>query len=112
MTNQQGNIVETSALDNVLHEYLIRMFEEGKTFPPEIKTVEDITDRFSVFRSLRRASDTRALNQGVSEADIDIVNRWKKVERGKGKKSLGSMRQHYAEFTHLVKPFLRYTKAM
>ena len=88
------------------------MFEEGTTFLPKIRNVEDITDRFSVFRSLRRASDTRALNQKVAETDIDVVNRWKRVEGGKGRKVLGSMRQHYAEFSHLINPFLRYTKAM
>ena len=88
------------------------MYEEGVIFHPEIKGTEDITERFSVFRSLRRASDTRALNMKVSETDIDVVNRWKRVEGGKGRKTLGSMRQHYAEFTYLVEPFLRYTNAM
>ena len=33
MTNLEGNIMETSAFDNLMHEYLIRMFEEGKAFP-------------------------------------------------------------------------------
>ena len=68
--------------------------------------------KFLVLKGLRRASDTRALNRKVSTNDIDVVNRWKKVEGGKGRKASGSMRQHCAEFTYLLELFLRCTGAM
>ena len=99
-------------LDETLHVFLTRLFLKGSEFPLEIKSEEDIEDRFSVFRSLRRASDTRALNQNVTSNDIDIVNRWKTVEAAKGKKPGRSMRQHYAEFALLKEPFLRCTSAI
>lgn len=112
MTNWSGVVLRTSELDDHLHFYLGSLFEEGVEFPAEISSVEDVAERFSVYRSLRRASDTRALEMKVSEADIDVVNRWKAVEASKGSRPGRSMRQHYAEVSHLKLPFLRYTKAM
>eukprot|EP00978_Attheya_sp_CCMP212_P028992 scaffold101398_cov26-Attheya_sp.AAC.1 len=49
---------------------------------------------------------------GVSKDDIDVVNRWKLVECAKGTRPNRPMRHHYAELSMLVKPFLRYTKAI
>ena len=88
------------------------LYEAGYKFPAEITSTEDIEERFSIFRSLRRASDTRAIEMKVAEADIDVVNRWKGVEAAKGSRPSRSMRQHYAEVEHLRLPFLRCTKAM
>ena len=88
------------------------LFEEGCEFPPEIKSVEDIYERFLVFRSLRRGSNTRALNQNVSVNNIDMVNRWKTIEAAKGSKPYQPMHQHYAKISELKAPFLRYTSAM
>ena len=80
ITDIKSNIMDTSNLDLHLHEHLIRLFEEGKVLPPEIKAIEDVTQMFSVFRSLRRASDTRSINCKVSSNEIGLVNRWTRVE--------------------------------
>jgi len=112
ITNWDGTILKSSELDDRLHELLMCLFDEGVKFPPEINTQEDIIERFSIFRSLRRASDTRALEKKVGESDIDVVNRWKSVEMAKGSRPGRSMRQHYAEVSNLKLPFLRYTQAM
>ena len=112
ITDPDGSIAKTSGLDALLHDYLTRLHDEGMVFPVEIKDAEDISERFSVYRSLRRASDTRAMNMKVSANDIDVVNRWKRIEGAKGRKAAGPMRQHYAELSLLVQPFIRYTKAM
>ena len=112
ITDWEGNVLSMSAIDNRFHKFLIRLHERGESFHREIKSVDDIMERFSVFRSLRRASTTRAMNQNVSSNDIDTINRWKAVEVSKGKRSGGPMRQHYAEFSLLKVPFLRYTHAM
>jgi len=61
---------------------------------------------------LRRASNTRALNENASVNDIDIINRWKSIEASKGKRPSRPMRQHYVEVGKLLQPFLRYTQAM
>ena len=59
---------------------MIRFLMEKKKFPVEIQNEEEIIERFSVFRSLRRVSDTRHLEKNVTGSDIGIVNRWKTLE--------------------------------
>ena len=112
ITNAKGQLLSTSTLDERLHNGLIQLFEEGTALPQEIKMADNIIERFSVFRSLRRASNTRAMNQKVAINDIDIINQWKSVEAAQGKRPSRPMRQHYAEVGNLVEPFLRYTYAM
>ena len=112
ITTWRGKMLKSADLDEKLHYFLGRMFEEGNKFPIEISSMEDIIERFSIYRSLRRASDTRALERKVAATDIDIVNRWKAVEMGKGSRPGRVMRQHYAEPSRLKAPFLRYTFAM
>ena len=63
------------------------------------------------YRTFRRTSDTRALEEKVDQTDIDIVNKWE--QRGSDKRKIAQpMRHHYAQFELLIKPFLRYTYAM
>jgi len=109
ITDWNNDILRISQLDARLHDLLGVLFEERIEFPSEIKSAEDIYERFSVYRSLRRGSNTRALNQDVLANDIDVVNRWKSVEAAKGSKPSRPMRQHYAEMSDLRAPFLRYT---
>ena len=41
--------------------------------------------------------DTGAMDEGVSKADIDLVNRWETVEQAKGKRQGMPMRLYYAQ---------------
>ena len=104
--------MSVSQIDSRLHELLLQLYEDNEPFPHEIHSSEDIFERYSAFRSLRRGSATRALNRKVSSNDIDIVNRWKTIESSKGKRPNRPMRQHYAEVGQLKDPFLRYTFEM
>ena len=100
-------------LDKMLHELLSHLFTTNKElFPEDIKSQDDVRKFYQCFRSFRRTSDTRAMEQKVSSADIDIVNRWRKVEAGAGRRPGYTMQQHYAQLDLLLKPFLRYTSAM
>ena len=47
----------------------------------------DIREEYGIYRSLRRGATTEAHNQGVAEPVIEMNNRWRKVERAKGKKA-------------------------
>ena len=107
-----GKMLKASELDDRLHFFLGCLLGEGTNFPAEITSQEDIEERFSIYRSLRRASDTRALENEVADADIDVANRWKAVETAKGSRPGRSMRQHYAEPANLKRPFLRHAQAM
>ena len=113
ISDETGRMFRMRDLDEMLQELLSSLLVNKKElFPEDIKNQDDIKKFYQCFRSFRRSSDTRALEQKVSSPDIDIVNRWRKVEAGQGRRPGYSMQQNYAQFDLLLKPFLRYTRAM
>lgn len=75
--------------------------------------VGDLADKFNVFRSFRRGSESRAVAMKVSEADRYVVNRWKKKESAAGAgKVHHAIDQHYVDINMVKESFLRYTAAM
>ena len=104
----------TTHANEILHRMLISIFEVSpELFPPTvIKSENDIKEKYHLYRSFRRASDSRALNQGVGQTDIQVVNRWHKIEQAKGCKPSFNMPQYYAQASELIDCFLRYTGAL
>ncbi len=99
-------------MNDSLLDVLEELFDSHcELFPPSIPDKE-MRMRVQVYRTLRRTSDTRALEKKVSQSDIGVVNRWKALERADGNRPHRPMRQHYAELELLLGPFLRYTLAM
>ena len=68
--------------------------------------------QYHCYRTFRRSSDTRALEEKVSETDINVINRWEQRGGTSKAKMREPMNQYYAQFELLLKPFLRYTYAM
>ena len=100
-------------IDDLLIEILEEIFDSRPNlFPPSIESKESIREFYHCFRTFRRTSDSRAIEQNVNQVDIDIVNRWQKLEKSKGRRPNQPMKLHYAEFQLLLKPFIRYTFAM
>ena len=96
----------------MMHEVLVDLYSMDRTlFPPSMDAPETIVESYKCFRTFRRTSDTRAIEEKVDQTDIDIVNKWEHMGLTKRKTSQ-PMRQHYAQFELLVKPFIRYTYAM
>jgi hypothetical protein len=113
MLDKLGKKITSAKLNEIFHEALISLFRTGEVeFPSVIKTEEDIRERFNIFRSMRRGSDTRAHEEQVSDSDINIVNRWKAEQKAGTRKPGLSMPQMYTDPALLLKPFLRYTAAM
>jgi hypothetical protein len=113
ISDSAGIALKSMDLNDCLHEILEDLFDNKRElFPKHVLDKEKLRKSYQVFRTFRRTSDTRALEMGVSKDDIDVVNRWKSVERAKGTRPNRPMRHHYAELSLLVQPFLRYTKAM
>jgi hypothetical protein len=113
MLNHSGKKITSNQLNEIFHEALTAIYRAGNVeFSTCIKSEDDIPEHFNTFRSMRRGSDTRAHEEGVSKPDIDIVNRWKaEVKAGTRKPGL-SISQMYTDPMLLLKPFLRYTAAM
>jgi hypothetical protein len=87
--------------------------EEPDYFAVDIRTTSDLQDKYNVFCSFRRGSESRAaVANNVSEGDRFIVNRWRKKERAGTSKISLAIDQYYADVSLAKEPFLRYTKAM
>ena len=113
ISDSTGQPLSTSEVNEMLHEALLHLYDEDRSsFPEQILHREMIPKHFQIFRSLRRSSDTRAIEMKIDTKDIDVVNRWRTVEEARGKRPSRPMHQHYAQLELLVDPFLRYTTKM
>jgi hypothetical protein len=113
ISDEKGRVLNLSSIDQSMHEILEDLFiSNPQLFPSTITSKEDVLSNYHAFRSFRRSSDTRALNQGVKQDYIDLVNRWHQVEKALGNQPSFDMRHHYAQYELLIDPFLRYTSAM
>ena len=101
-----GEMLLSNNIDERLGELLEEMYEEDSSgFPNEVDSKEKIAEYCHCFRTFRRLLDTRAMNQGVSGTDVDVVSRWTKKERSGGKSVSGPMKHHYSDSELLIKPF-------
>ena len=113
ITDERGVMIDSKAIDDCLHEALKEILNDRpELFPKHIQTEEDIETFYHSYRTYRRTSTSRATNQGVARPDIDIVNRWTRIERAGGRKFSAVMAEHYTDVLMTPDAYLRYTKAM
>jgi hypothetical protein len=111
--DERGYQSSTADMNGLFLEVLSEVYEEHpKLFGLDIVDASDLADKFNVFRSFRRGSESRAVAMKVSEPDRYIVNRWKKKETAGTGKVSHSIDQHYVDIALVKKSFLRYTSAM
>ena len=70
----------------------------------------DVPNDMGLNRSLRRGSTSAARSRNVSETDIDLMNRWRKIENAKGMKPAHKMRDHYSDVRLMAPAYLRYSQ--
>lgn len=103
----------TADMNSLFLEVLTGIYEDHpKLFGRDISDAGDLVDKFNVFRSFRRGSESRAVAMRVSEADRYVVNRWKKKEAAGTGKVSHAIDQHYVDINMVKDSFLRYTSAM
>jgi hypothetical protein len=72
----------------------------------------DIKQIYGFFCSFRQGATTRAREQGISEAYIDLINLWRKVERALGMKPSLAIRDYYTKVVQLKFSRLRFSKPL
>jgi hypothetical protein len=72
----------------------------------------DIAVAYSLFRSLRRGSNTEAIRNKVEATIIDMNNRWRKFERARGRMPSLSMQQHYTQMQGVLAALWTYSRAL
>ena len=103
----------TAEMNDLMIDLLTEIYEDHRElFAVDVKSISDVSEKYNVFRSFRRGSESRAVAQKVSEADRYIVNRWRKKEAAGASKVSHPIDQHYVDISIVKDSFLRYTKAM
>ena len=111
--NSHGFQSTTSDMNELFLDVLTDIYEDHpKLFGLDISGSGDLPEKFNVFRSFRRGSESRAVAMRVTEADRYVVNRWKKKESAGTGKVAHAIDQHYVDVTMVKESFLRYTTAM
>jgi hypothetical protein len=100
-------------MNETLLELLGEILEEDRDlFAVDVRLAIDLQEKYNVFRSFRRGSESRAVERNVSEGDRYIVNRWRRKERAGASKISLTIDQAYVDVSLAIDPFLRYTGAM
>ena len=85
--------------------------EKVQTYHPDlIEPRTKVHDDFSIFRSLRKGSESRATEVGVPTRVIDLINRWRRTE-GRKKHSM-PMRDFYLDMMLVKRRYLIYSKSL
>jgi hypothetical protein len=104
-----GQVILSGVYETVFHD-LLREIQEDR--PDLISAEVEVGEVYGFYRSLRRGVTTWARECGVSEGDIDLINRWRKIEEARGRKPGLSIRDHYTEVVQLKSSKLRFSRAI
>jgi len=111
--NRKGVQASTSDMNEFFHAALVDIFESRPDlFPPNIKSMEDVTEKYDVYRSFRRGSQSRATAMKVDVNDDFVVNKWRRKESAGHSRPSQPINQHYTDISLCLDSFLRYTQVM
>jgi hypothetical protein len=104
--SEEGEQRSMHSFEDKFLELLLRVQqEEPELFPGAVKITED----FHLGRSHRRGATSRATAAGVTDSDIDWINRW---NIGADASASGPMRVLYADRTQQIETFIRFSAAL
>jgi hypothetical protein len=93
--------------DGLLHYFLEIIQTEN---PDMIDPSDDVKANYGFFRSFRKTAETRARTAGLDGDTINAMNRWKTVERARGRKPRWTtMIEHYSDARALMPVTWRYS---
>lgn len=80
--------------------------------PDLLSSDVDVDVWYSVFRSLRRAAHTQAVNQNTPKATRELIARWNTVEKAKNRAPSLGMPEHYIDLLAALGAYLIYSQKM
>jgi hypothetical protein len=108
-SDRRGRILSSHWLEM---ELLDRLQEIQNSYEDLIPKEVNVHEEYGLARSFRRGATTQARNAGVSENDINAMNRWRSSEQAKGYKPKAKMQDHYSEIRRMVSTLLRFSQAL
>ena len=107
--DEDGKRCQAKDFEPELHHYLEMIQKYDSSL---INQLVNVREDYGVSRSYRRGSNTEAQNRGISAADCERNNRWRKVEAAKGKAISQGMRDRYTDIKQAVVSLLRYSQGL
>ena len=106
---EDGEGMERRKLNRILHEFI----NVARSIRPELLKEEVVVEeRFSIHRSFRRGSTTRAKEQGIEKSVLDMNNRWRKFERRSGGLPNLPMADLYVDISQAIVSRTKYSRAL
>jgi hypothetical protein len=96
-------------LDPAFHEVLKRVQDR---WPHVISESVKVEDDYSIRRSLRRGSTSRAQNQGIAASVVEANQRWRKHERSQGVLPSMGMMKRCSDAKASVKTLPQYSEGL
>lgn len=106
---RDGLRIRQSEMNQFLHA---RLNQVQRSRPDLIGRDVEVEEVYSISRSPRRGSTSRASDRGIDEDVVNTNNRWRKVENAKGKAPSFSMQERYTYVKLTVNQGLRYSAEM
>jgi hypothetical protein len=104
--DKDGTVLERWKLNGELHAMLSKVQSlDNNLIPLNVK----VEERFNIYRSFRRGATTRAKEQGIDEATIEMNNRWRKWQNKQGSMPNLPMTQLYVEISQALGSKLRFS---
>ena len=91
-------------------EFIKRLVEVRDSRPDLFEVGINIGEAYGVSRSLRRGSTTEAGNRGCPPHIIEMNNRWRKIERARGRAGAFRMIEKYTEIRLALKNLWMYSR--
>jgi hypothetical protein len=103
-----GNRVSTGREYDVILHGLLEVIQAEH--PDLISPTEDVRLHYGFYRSFRKTSETRARVAGLDGDTINAMNRWKTIERARGRRPRWTtMIEHYSDARALMPVTWRYS---
>jgi len=107
--HESGKVVRSLEMDAEFHVQLEAVQESNSDL---IQSSVIVSEAFSIYRSLRRGSTSRAGELAIPETVVNLHNRWREVEAGGGHVHTRNMRANYTDLRLTRKVRLQYSKAL
>jgi hypothetical protein len=96
-------------MDESFHYYL-RIVQQR--WPGVLAREVNVEEEFSIERSLRRGSTSQARVQEIGQDVVEANNRWRKVDRAKGKTASLGMMEHYSDAALMAPLLTKYSAGL
>jgi hypothetical protein len=105
----KGEIAKSTDYEMAIMDRLVGIQEAA---PHLIPRDIDIYEHFGISRSFRRGATSTARVRGVTDRQVDMINRWRSFENSKGRRPQLSMHDHYSDIRIMIPELVMFSKAL